>query len=496
VTATEAFNPSASAVNVSCFGGSNGSITVTNANGVAPFQYSINGVGFQSSNTFSGLVAGTYTITVKDLNGCTGFVTKTITQPTQLIVSQGTVQSTCVGSNTGSISIIVSGGSPSYTYLWSGTSFTSTQANISGLAAGDYNVTVTDSKGCTASLIVNVPSLSAINVNTNVTNVACRGDANGSIDITVGGGTGSGFTYLWNNGTTTQDRFGLVAGTYSVTITDIGSGCVVTSSYNITQPALVLSLSVGSTNASGCNNLGTITAAGSGGTSPYQYKLDAGTYQNSGSFTGLSAGTYTVWVKDANGCTKSVAKTITDNGSDEFENNNNKGNAKEISLGATIAARIGTSGDVDYFKLGGSNTWVGNYTLSFVQPSTAVTFDLVASNGSTVISPTPATSTSPKQYVDLNGIYYIKVTGANSLSCYQFTVSSSLLTRSSGSNVQQEVTKAKSSKDVFDVAAYPNPSNSSFNVKVESNSNENVNLRVMEKEYSCITDCKAWRQIH
>jgi hypothetical protein len=490
VTANQAFNPSASVVNVSCFGGSNGSITVTNANGVAPFQYSINGVNFQGSNTFNGLASGTYTITVKDVNGCTGFVTKTITQPTQLVVSQGTVQSTCAGSNTGSITIIVSGGSPSYSYAWSGpNSYSSTQANISGLATGNYNVVVTDSKGCAASLPVTVNPFPAINVNANVTNVACRGDSSGSIDLTVTGGTGSGFTYLWTGGATTQDRVNLTNGNYNVTITDIGSSCVVTRSYILTQPASALSLSATSTNVGGCNTLGTIAATGSGGTASYQYKLDAGAYQNSGSFTGLSGGTYIVWVKDANGCTKSVSKTINDGGGDEFENNNNKNNAAAISLGVTISSRIGTSGDIDFFKLSPANTWIGNYTISFVQPATAVVFDLVGSNGSTVIAPTASSSTY-KQYSGLNGTYFVRVSGTNSLNCYQLTVTSGLLTRSSGSNIQQEVTKTKPSKDVFNVTAFPNPSNSSFNVKIESGSEELMNMRVLDASGRLIEEKK------
>jgi hypothetical protein len=314
-----------------------------------------------------------------------------------------------------------------------------------------------------------------------VINVACRGDASGSIDLTVTGGTGSGFTYLWNGGATTQDRINLTNGNYNVTITDIGSGCVVTASYSITQPGSALNLSATSTNVGGCNTLGTITAAGSGGTAPYQYKLDAGAYQNSGSFTGLSGGTYTVWVRDANGCTKSVSKTINDGGSDEFENNNNKNNAAAISLGATTSARIGTSGDVDYFKLSPANTWTGTYTLSFVQPATAVVFDLVASNGSTVIAPTSSSSTY-KQYSGLNGTYFVRVSGTNSLSCYQFTVTSGIITRSSGSNIQPEVTKAQAKDGLFDVKVLGNPTSTSFIMNVITNSEEKISMRIFDAQ--------------
>jgi hypothetical protein len=490
VTSTEAFNPSASVVNVSCYGGSNGSITVNNANGVAPFQYSINGVSFQSDSTFNGLAEGTYTITVKDKNGCTGFVSKTITQPTQLLVTLGTVKNTCSGTNTGSISATASGGSPSYSYLWSGpNNYSSTQSNISGLAVGNYSLTVTDSKLCSAVLPVTVSAYPSINVSAVVTDITCNGANNGSIDLTVTGGTGNGFTYSWNNGVaTTEDRFNLAAGSnYKVTITDIGSVCQLQNiTYAISQPvALGYNNNTSySSNVNGCISMGVINVEATGGTAPYQYKLNYnGVYQSSGllqNLPGTATGIIdTVWIKDSKGCTAFKVNTIKDDGKDMYESNNNKNGAYVISPGTTISARLGPLNDVDYFKL--NTTLTGNYTLSFVQPSTTVTFDLLASNGTSVVSTDPpGTLNSPKHYTGLNGTYYVRVSGTNSPNCYQFTLSSGLLTRSSGSNIQQEVTKTKPEKDLFDVAAYPNPFNSSFNIKVESSSDELVNMRVID----------------
>ncbi|HLO81936.1 MAG TPA: hypothetical protein VK166_13305, partial [Chitinophagaceae bacterium] len=322
ITGNATLNPSVQITDLTCAGSNNGVITVTNANGISPFEYNINGGAFQPSNTFGNLAAGTYIVGVKDAGGCSDFVTKTVLEPAPLLVSLDRVLPPCYGAADGRIFILVSGGTGSMSFSWTGPGgFTSTAQNPSKLVAGDYHVTVTDAKGCNKSMNVNLPSQPEILINAIVNNIACRGTTTGSIDITLSGGTGSGFTVQWTSATvntTTEDISGLTTGNYNLSVTDIGSGCVVTRTYTITQPASVLSLSAKGTNATGCNAPGTITATGAGGTSPYQYKIDNGQYQSSGSFSGLyGGGTFTVWVKDANNCTTSKAITITDNGSDE-----------------------------------------------------------------------------------------------------------------------------------------------------------------------------------
>jgi len=485
VTATEAFNPSASVTNVSCFGGNTGSITVTNVNGVGPFQFSLNGVNFSAPSslpyTFTGLTVGTYTVTVKDVNGCTGFVEKTITQPPVLTLVN-TVQGTCYGQSTGSITVTGAGGSGSLSYSWSGPAgYTSTQKNISGLAAGNYSLTVTDGNGCTKNLNLAVPTFNQVNVTPVVTNIACKGEANGSISVAVTGGTGSGFSYLWNTGATANSISNLGTGNYTVTITDIGSGCVVTRSYSITQPSSAISLSAVSTNVTGCNNLGTITATGSGGTPGYTYRLDAGAYQPSGLFTGLNAGTYTVWAKDAYGCTKSAVKTITDLGGDDYENNNSKNQSKAITTSTTISARIATAADVaDWFKF--TTTSAGNYTLTFTHPSASFIYNMYAAGNNTpALTPVSSTANSKTYTLAANTTYHVSVTGGLSYVCYQLSVSATqFLTKSSGSLVQPEIEKSGKTDDTFNINAFPNPSNSYFNLKVETNKDEKINVRVMD----------------
>ncbi|MCX6187917.1 MAG: hypothetical protein NTU43_13170, partial [Bacteroidetes bacterium] len=186
------------------------------------------------------------------------------------------------------------------------------------VATGTANVTATlNWTGITVSgnaanhSTFTVQAASSLTLTKTQVNVLCFGNNTGSIDLSVSGGT-SPYTYLWSNGATTQDISGLDAGTYSVTATD-ANGCSATTSVTITQPASALSSSISSQTNVTCfgNSSGAVTVVGAGGVSPYQYKIGAGAYQNSGTFTGLAAGTYTVTVKDSNLCTTTESVIIT-----------------------------------------------------------------------------------------------------------------------------------------------------------------------------------------
>ena len=473
VTANEAFNPSASATNVSCFGGTNGSIAVTNANATAPFSFSIDGVNFQAGTlpyVFSKLSAGTYTIAVRDANGCTGFVTKTVSQPAALTVVLINVQSTCAGAATGAITVTVSGGSGALSYAWTGTAFSSTQKDVSTLAAGNYTLTVTDNNGCTANLVVAVPSFNAIIYNAVVSNISCKGQANGAINLTVSGGTGTGFNYNWNNGATTEDISNLLAGNYSVNITDRGSGCVANQSYTVTQPASNIALAAAKTNATGCGgSLGTITATGSGGTIPYQYKLDNGLYQSSGLFVGLYAGNFTVWIKDASGCSISKLVAITDNGTDQYESNNSKSQAKAIAVGANIFARIALSTDAaDWFKFT-TPAGTASYTMSMAHPTVNYNFNLyAAANNSPALVPGSSGIGSKTYILAGNSTYYISVTGGLSFTCYQLSVTTPLSVKASPAIAVARTVSDEPTSDNLKAIVFPNPHQGNFSLHITS----------------------------
>lgn len=220
---------------------------------------------------------------------------------------------TCYGGNNGSITVVASGGATPYQYSLTGGTPWQASATFSGLTVGPYTVTVKDNIGQTATVSYTVTQPAVVSATVTGNNITCNGSSNGSIDLTVTGGSGN-YTYLWSNGATTEDISGLAPGTYTVTITE-SNGCTVTgtTSITITEPT-VLNATVIGINQILCygSNSGSVTVNATGGTPTYEYSLDGGTYQSSGSFTGLTPGSHTVSAKDANGCTKSVTFTITE----------------------------------------------------------------------------------------------------------------------------------------------------------------------------------------
>jgi hypothetical protein len=197
------------------------------------------GTGFESGNNLDNLVAGTYTVKVTDANSCTNTQTFVVNQPLAPVSASATqVNVLCFGSSTGSINLTPVGGTPGYTYLWSNGAVTE---DVSGLAAGTYTVTVTDSKGCvaTASATITQP-VSGLAATSLQNTVICNGGSTGNINLSVTGGTGV-YTFEWSNGPTTEDLSGVSAGLYTVTVTD-ANGCTLMHNVTITQAtAIVLS---------------------------------------------------------------------------------------------------------------------------------------------------------------------------------------------------------------------------------------------------------------
>ncbi|WP_276505100.1 SprB repeat-containing protein, partial [Terrimonas pollutisoli] len=218
-----------SKVDVLCFGNATGSVDLTVNGGTTPYTYVwSNGA---STQDITALVAGIYSVTVTDANNCTATISVTITQPAAaLALTSSKVDVLCFGNATGSVDLTVNGGTAPYTYVWSNGA--STQ-DITALAAGTYTVTVTDNNNCTAttSITIGQPA-AALALSEAHVNVLCFGNATGSVDLTVNGGTAP-YTYVWSNGASTQDITALVAGTYSVTVTD-ANNCTATTSVTIT----------------------------------------------------------------------------------------------------------------------------------------------------------------------------------------------------------------------------------------------------------------------
>ncbi|MFN8323097.1 MAG: gliding motility-associated C-terminal domain-containing protein [Chitinophagales bacterium] len=294
-------NINAVVVNPSCNGGTNGTINITASNGNSPYSYNWGG-GITTQNR-TGLTAGSYTLTVSDNTGCTTSSTSLLTQPSAVSVSPNITDANCYGASTGVVNLLVSGGTSPYSYNWGGGI---TTQNRTGLAAGTYNVTVTDNHSCSTSASSVVGEATQVIISPSVTNVSCFGLNNGSITLGLSGGT-SPYTFNWGGGVTSQNRSSLAAGSYTVTVMD-NAGCNYTSSSTITQPAVfTVSSSVTGVSCSGGNN-GSITVTTAGGSAPASFNWGSGiTTQNR---TGLSAGTYTVTATDISGCTATNTATI------------------------------------------------------------------------------------------------------------------------------------------------------------------------------------------
>ena len=243
--------------------------------------------GYIGQGNFT-VIAGTYTYTVSDTNGCTANTTISISQPNPLqAIATVTSQVVC-NAGTGVITITGAGGTAPY----SGTgSFT--------VVAGTYTYPIIDANGCTSSVTITLNQPPVLTVSLTQTNVNCNGFATGSITANPVGGQGP-YTYLWSNNQVTQTVANLLAGSYSVQVTD-NLGCTVNGSAIITQPIAPILLQESHTNIL-CfgNNTGSIDLSVSGGTSPYTYSWsNSATTQD---LQNLIAGTYIVTVTDANGC--------------------------------------------------------------------------------------------------------------------------------------------------------------------------------------------------
>ncbi len=299
------FSNSATQTNISCAGAAGGAVNITVAGATTPIQYSwSNGV---TSKDISSVTAGTYNLTITDNNSCSQTYSYIITQLTALTQTASISNVLCNGSNNGAIDVTVAGGTLAYTYSWSNAALSQ---DLNSKTAGNYNLTITDSKGCTstASYSITQPT-SSLSISTGVvTNINCNSTATGAVNITIAGGT-SAYTYIWNTGATTQSITGRSNGTYSVNIND-ANNCNVSASYTITQPVSALSQTNTVTNVlcySG--STGDIDVTAAGGTSPYNYSWNNGVTTKH--TLSLVSGTYTVTITDTKTCTITASIALT-----------------------------------------------------------------------------------------------------------------------------------------------------------------------------------------
>ena len=292
------------ASNIACFGDSTGALTLFISGGTAPYNYAW--PSGDSSQTITGLTAGSYDVTVTDANGCVFTQSYVVTQPAAGIT--GTVTKTeplCAGDSTGTLSLSISGGVAPYQTLWN---TGDTLSSIDSLFAGVYTVTVMDAQGCSWSSTDTVRAPEPLAINPTVTNISCYGLVNGKVVTAVTGGMAP-YSYVWNGGTfTTQKIINRPSGTYALVVTD-ANGCSVTDTFTITQPLPFSISAVQSQVACFGDSTGSIALTVSGATTPYSYYWNTG--DTSATLAQVPAGIYSVSVGDAAGCFTTLNYTVT-----------------------------------------------------------------------------------------------------------------------------------------------------------------------------------------
>jgi gliding motility-associated-like protein len=295
-----------SSTKITCVGANNGTATATVNTGTGPFTYSWS-PGGMSTQTVTGLSAGTYTVHISGAGICPVTNTVTFTQPAGLSASAASTASTCGGSN-GTATVTPAGGSGAYTYSWSPSG--GTGAGASGLAAGSYTCTVTDANACTTTATATVTQPSTLSVAPATANLKCNGGTNGSASVFVTGGSAA-YTYSWSPVAATTDTIkNLSAGTYTCLVTD-ASGCSFTVTATVTQPAVIQAKPMQVNVSCNAASNGSASALVSGGTAAYSYSWTPGN-ATSDTIKGIPAGIYTCVITDANGCTSTLKDTLTE----------------------------------------------------------------------------------------------------------------------------------------------------------------------------------------
>lgn len=282
----------ASVTDISCFGQTDGSITVSVTSGSPPYVYDWSHDSGNHTSTASGLTNGDYTITVTDNNGCTDTYTATLVQPGALTVTCSPGSVSCYGDADGTATATPSGGTAPFLYNWSNGG---NSAIVTGLAVGSYTVTVTDSHNCTATGTTIVSQPSPIIISDSLVHITCYGLSDGYIGLTLTGGN-EPFTYQWSNGNSLAYLHPAQAGTYFVTITD-NNGCAVSDTFTLIQPGAI---NLNITSGMGSDHYGYANATATGGSGSLSYLWSTGSIQPS--VNGLNTGSYYLTVTDQAGC--------------------------------------------------------------------------------------------------------------------------------------------------------------------------------------------------
>ncbi|MFN4253865.1 MAG: reprolysin-like metallopeptidase [Saprospiraceae bacterium] len=474
---------------IACAGGE-ATLVVNAIGGIPPYRYRLDGNPFQNSNTFTNVLAGTHTIRVRDDAGTVFIINDfEVTEPTPVVANAS------VFSN--DLTATATGGNPPYTFALTN----GLLPPFNDLPNGNYTVVATDAFGCTGTAEVTV-NYTALSATTQIGGVSCAGGNDGRILVNAAGGVPPRQFSLNGGAFQASGLFtNLTAGTYDITIQDgAGDQFVLTGLVVTEPPALVFTTSE--------VTLNTLTVSASGGTGNIQYSLNGGTYQASGTFTSVPAGTHTITAKDENNCTVAVTLTVL------FEPLSASADAEEgtcvgTATGTAVVCVNGGSGTFSFNINPGAGTFApspgiceqnyrfenlpaGNYTVIVTDITTGQTLNLTftieafplvgftVSNNVDDIIVTVASGTSPYQY-SLNGgpaqssnifpdlpkgTYTVWVIDANGCTSSQQYVLDYVGTVEPGA--------------AWGVAVQPNPSTGLFQISVQNAPANALNFKVFD----------------
>ena len=290
------------AQNVSCFGQANGAISVTTVGGVGGYMYAWSTTGMNTTSSVTGLIAGTYTVTITDANSCILIDSFVITQPIPMTFTSGSTPVSCSSGSDGSAFINVSGGTMPYNYNWNPVNTNSD--SIINLPYGDYAVTVTDALNCIVSDTILVDEPTPIDLTLSQQPSSCNGVLDGEAYVSILGGIPN-YSILWDNtpnGVTDSIAYLIGDRYYRVTITD-DNGCIAIDSVFVIEPSVISAQVIITDETCFESEDGTATAVITGGTAPFTYDWGANANnQTTQTATNLSAGVYNVLVSDVNNC--------------------------------------------------------------------------------------------------------------------------------------------------------------------------------------------------
>ena len=296
------------AANPTCFGKSDGAISLDVSGGVEPYFYQWTNGSFDKDIRL--LPGGPYSLSMNDANGCVRNLTTTLVEPAQLVINLSVLSDVaCLGGKDGSILANVTGGTLPYQYAWKNADLelSNTSNLVSGLPAGIYSLAVHDNYSCVADNNIEITAPQFIlESSVTKTDLSCFNGADGTSQVNVTGGTAP-YLISWSNGATGTSTTNLTAGTYTITIQDSRNCSTINKAVIVSPAAISIAITKQDVSCDGQED-GQIDAKVSRGTAPYTYLWSTGS--SASSINDLAAGTYTVTVTDQKQCTNTTSATI------------------------------------------------------------------------------------------------------------------------------------------------------------------------------------------